>query len=87
MRGRSSLLLIFMLTILVLSLARFAMHFRSADISSGLVIPLIMVAVIAEQLISKYDARSAMNKTLNSVRWAGCSIALLLLIIGGIKGR
>jgi hypothetical protein len=76
-----------MLVILVFSLVKIGMHFQSGTLLSDLPIPLIMVAIIAEQLISKYDTRSAMNKILNSVRWAGSSIALLLLIIGGVKGR
>jgi hypothetical protein len=87
MRGRSSLLLAVMLAIVVLSLVKIGMHFRSGTILSDLIMPLILIAVIAEQLIPKYDARSAMNKVLKSVIWAGCSIAFVLFIVSGIKGH
>jgi hypothetical protein len=79
------MLLIVTLLLFVFSLVKFVFAVRSGLALSEMVIPFVMVAVIAEQIVPRHAGWPA--SVLSSVKLCSFLIALILFVVSSWKGH
>jgi hypothetical protein len=84
MRNKRPLFLTMAILVFGVSLAKLAIR-GNGNITSNAVIPFLMVAVIAEQITPRYSTNPGASALLRAFRVGGFVIALVLLIVSGVR--